>query len=245
MLMFSAVLVLPAILNTASAADPEPHISIEQQDFMAERIVHTGWSGEPMVGDVRNYGIDGITTLVAFFTDADFEQIAQMTLREQPAQAIHAIHLHGVGEGTSLEQLHGYTVIAGDDASGEYTMATYSRSNDASLSALTQLNGGPHLNSSFQLHENFSSSARGALDCGSAAKIAILHSPAAKPIISMTLARTDYSQDPQSEDKFASYLTNVTTLLALERRSMQRAGFEYDSPLNALLESHDNEKAAQ
>ena len=199
---FNSLLIgITALVSSASFASSDS-ITIEHQSFSPESLLVGEWMGEPIVGNVHNYGVSELSTVVALFPETKLGEVVSTVLNFETEQDIHAVHIHGAGSGTNLVEIYGYTVIFGDEESGKYQMQTYSKATG-----------------DFNLVDEFSSHSRGALDCGSAAKLAILHGPAGEPLTSINFGKTEYKRDPQSEEKYASYLTNATALLARERRS--------------------------
>lgn len=197
------VIGLTALVSSVSFASSDS-ITIGHQNFSPENLIVGEWMGEPIVGSVNNYGVSELNTVVAFFPESKLGEVISTVLNFEAEQDIHAVHIHGTtGSGINLAEIYGYTVIFGDEETGKYQMETYSK-----------VEGG------FAIVNEFSSTSRGALDCGSAAKLAILHGPAGEPLTSITFGKTEYKRDPQSEEKYASYLTNATALLARERGSL-------------------------
>lgn len=212
MTLKSIILGFTALVSSASFATTDS-ISIENENFKPESLVTGEWGGEPIVGDVSNYGVGGLNTVFAFFEESELENIVSSILNFETEQDIHAVHLHGTGTSSNIIELHGYTVVFGNELTETYQMETYNRTERG-----------------FVINDEFSSTARGALDCGSAAKLAILHGPAIEPLVSITLGKTEYSGSPQSEEKFSSYLTNATALLARERGSLMYVAPFSDMP---------------
>lgn len=202
MTLKSLLMGLTALVSFASYASPDS-ITIGHQNFTPENLIVGEWMGEPIVGSVTNYGIVRLNTAVAFFPEIRLKEITSAVLNFETEQDIHAVHLHGVGSEANLVEIYGYTIIFGDEKTQKYQMETYSKGKDG-----------------IAIVDEFSSTSRGALDCGSAAKLAILHGPEAELLTSITLATTDYKGEPQSEEKYASYLTNETALLARARGSL-------------------------
>lgn len=193
---------LTALVSFASYASSDS-ITISHQNFTPENLIVGEWMGEPIVGNVTNYGIVQLNTVIAFFPKSELQEITSAILNFDTEQDIHAVHLHGIGSETNLVEVYGYTVIFGDEETQKYQMETYSKEKDG-----------------FAIVNEFSSTSRGALDCGSVAKLAILHGPESELLTSITLAATEYKGEPQSEEKYASYLTNETALLARARGSL-------------------------
>lgn len=193
------LLALTALISSSSYATSDS-ISIEHESFNPQSLIVGEWAGEPIVGDVKNYGIEALNTVIAFFSEQELDAVVASVLNFETDQDIHAVHLHGRGSQLSISELHGYIIVFGNEETEQYRMETYTRTAHG-----------------FVMDNDFSGSARGALDCGSAAKFAILHGPASSALTSISLGKTEYSSDPQSEEKFASYLTNATALLARER----------------------------
>lgn len=194
------ILIGLAVLASSASFASNDSIAIENKSFNPQNLITGEWGGEPVVGDIESYGIAGLSTAVAFFEEQQLEDIVSSVLDFETEQDIHAVHLHGTGLNASISRLYGYTIVFGDEHTETYRMETYIRTAQG-----------------FSIDDEFSSTARGALDCDSAAKLAILHSPALESLVSITLGKTEYSGEPQSEEKFASYLTNATALLARER----------------------------
>ncbi|MCC5880734.1 MAG: hypothetical protein JJU03_12655 [Idiomarina sp.] len=194
------LMALGALLVTSitSYAKSNDQMSIEGVTLNPESIIKGEWIGE--LESITDYGVVSVGQHAAFIEESEMVGLVETFLGFSTLEAIHAVHIHGVGSAYALDKVTGYSVVFGDEASQNYRIRTYIR--DAQQ---------------FTLDTSFSGGAVGALDCGSAAKLAILHSPASTEVMSITLGKTFYPRDPKSEEKYADYLSDATMRLARER----------------------------
>lgn len=209
------VLLCASIMSFASTPVLAQSLNIGEHQLNPEQLITGEWLGEADMGGVQQYGVQALAQLTAFIPEPELRDVLNSLLAYQTAEDIHALHLYGTdnaneqgSESFGIETLYGYSVIVGDERSGALRIETFElvEGQDQSPTATT-----------FQAKHRFSQQVVGALDCQSAAQLALLLTPANSQVVSLTLGKDNYLYAIESEERFSEQLSIETRALARER----------------------------